>query len=382
MIALFCLALSGAGIAQKPETVYGIAKDLKEESWYLTQQKLWKAEIDKDKTNADAWYNYYKATRALRNTCPKEKRKEYADLCTKIVEDAQTAIPNTFEANHLKWADGGNTLELFPYLKKAYDINPEDPRTYEDLATYYEIRHNKAEYTKACKLMYTANTVPPSIVNWAYNMLAETDQNAILLTGGDNDTYSAWVMQEAKNFRKDVRVVNMHLMMIDDYRNQLFKELGMPALDVKVGDDWTHDEYVSKGNQIIGHFFKNSQKHPVYVAVSAVESLKGKWADSLFLTGLTYRYSPETFDNTAIILRNYEHRYLLDHLHMSFGFAIGEKICDNINGCYLPSMMKLYQHYTMSEQTAKAEDMKQLMLAVGEKSGQREEVVKCLNTEY
>ncbi len=382
IIVSVCIAICFIGTAQKPETVYGFAKEQREQSWYETQLKLWKAEIDKDKTNGNAWYNYYKAARGLRNLSSDntEKRTEYQSICAKIVEDAYTAIPYSFEANALKWAEGGNSKELFPYLKKAYEINPDDARIYEDLATYYETAHNKTEYSKACQLMYNGNVINASILNWGYNMLSEVDQNAIIFTAGDNDTYSAWVVQEAKQFRKDVKIVNLSLMIFDDYRNKLFKELNMPPLDVVLEAAVTQEEFDKSKEMVINHFIANGEKRPVYVAVSAIQSLNEKWSENLYLTGLTYKYATEEFDNTSIILRNYEHRYLMDHLKMTFFSSIGEKMADQLNGCYLPSMLKLYQHYKDSEQTAKMKELEELLILISHKSGQESEVMAIIGS--
>jgi len=380
IIVSVCIAICFIGTAQKPETVYGFAKEQREQSWYETQLKLWKAEVDLNKTNGTAWYNYYRAARGLRNlTTGTAEHTEYLALCAKIVADAYATIPNSFEANALKWAEGGNSTELFPYLKKAYEINPDDARIYEDLATYYETVHNKTEYSKSCQLMYTANSMNASILNWGYNMLSEVDQNAIIFTAGDNDTYAAWVVQEAKKFRQDVRIINLSLMMIDDYRDQLLKELNLPALNL-TGEPETDEAYVSKREKILNHFISHNAKHPVYIAVSAIHSLDEKWSDKLYLTGLTYKYATEDFDNTSIIVRNYEHRYLMDHLKMSFFSSIGEKKADQINGCYLPSMLKLYQHYKDSEQTAKMKELKDLLIFISRKSGQENEIAAIIGS--
>ncbi len=379
IFALLCVVATAVCYAQKPEPVYGFAKEQREESWYLTQLKLWKVEVDKDKTNGDAWYNYYRSARALRNLhngTNHEKFKEYRDLAEKISDDLYAALPESFEANHIKWAEGGNETNLFPYLKKAYEINPADPRTYEDLATYYEIQRNQKEYENACKLMHQSNVINPAIVNWGYNLLAEADPNAIIFTAGDNDTYSAWIVQEAKNFRKDVRIINLSLIMIDDYRNAVLKELGLPPLDLK--DAWG-ENYKANQEKIVAHFIANSSKHPVYVAVSAIQTISDKWSAQLYLTGLSYKYSTEAFDNTSVILRNYEHRYLLDYLEMIFFASIGEKMADHLNGCYLPSMLKLYQHYKDSEQPAKMQEYERLLLTISKKSGQESEVSAILD---
>lgn len=376
-----CLLLSLTVTAQQPETVYGFAKEQREAGWYLTQLQLWKAETVKDPKNGNAWYNYYRAARALRNLSYDDEAKlaEYRKLCPAIVDEAMKAAPDSFEANAIKWLEGGNTLELFPYLKKAYEINPNDPRIYEDLATYYETTRNRKEFEHACQLMASANTMHPGMVNWAYNMLAETEPNAVIFTAGDNDTYGAWVAQEGKHFRQDVKVINLSLIMIDDYRNQLLKELKIPPLDLKISD-FSDTAYAASREKILNHFFANSATRPAYVAVSAIHSLGDQWSEQLYLTGLTYRYSKESFDNTPVIQRNYEHRYLLDHLQMTFFSTIGDSMADHLNGCYLPSMLKLYAYYRSSEQTAKAEELKELMISVSRKAGQENEVEAILGS--
>lgn len=379
VITFFIALIIGCvSLAQQPETVYGLAKERREESWYLTQLQLWKKEVDANNKNANAWYNYYKASRALRNVAAKEEDKQtYRDLCAKIVNDAYTALPESFEANHMKWSEGGNNPSLFPFLKKAYDINPNDSRTYEELATYYETQHNKAEYQKACKLMYTSNLMHPSMLSVAYNMLAEAEPNALLFTAGDNDTYAAWVVQESKNFRKDVRVINLYLLMMDDYRNQLFKELGIPEL--KIDTNFPSQEKWDEGQQkILEHVLKNSEKHPVHIAVCASYAFSEKWSDKLYLTGLTYHYSAEKFDNMALILRNYEKRFLLDHLKQQFTFSISEKTADEFNGCYLPSMVQLYSHFLITEQHERATELRTLMVDLSKKAGEEEQWRKIL----
>ena len=53
------------------------------------------------------------------------------------------------------------------------------------------------------------------------NFLLGCEKNAILFTEGDNDTYPLWYLQEIERVRPDVRVINLSLLGIDWYINQL-----------------------------------------------------------------------------------------------------------------------------------------------------------------
>ena len=72
-------------------------------------------------------------------------------------------------------------------------------------------------------------------VDYANNFLQSCDKNAIIFTYGDNDTYPLWYAQEVEGLRRDVRVVNLSLIAVDWYIDNLRRKINeSPAIKMSL----------------------------------------------------------------------------------------------------------------------------------------------------
>ncbi|PLW92582.1 MAG: hypothetical protein C0592_10035 [Marinilabiliales bacterium] len=365
---LLILIITVLAVAQKPQKIVSFAIEDHDCDWYTTQTDLWGKEIAKDSLNADAWMNYYLASRYKVIHCTEKMyypTPEEMQSLTDILNEMKNYVPKSYEYNYLMYYNGGKDPEKNKYLLKAYEIDPERTEIYGDLIVYYEI--NGKYNDKKLILQKRENKEPasPGMMAWNYNTLYPLDEKAIILTYGDNDTYQKWTLQEVYGVRKDVQVINMSLAMIEEYRNRLFEEAGIEPFTMQV--DSTN--YMIYSALIVEHICKNSGDRPVYISASMSEDLFKDLKDSLYLEGLVYKYSEERYDNIAVIKRFYEKEMLKDYIVAPIKFDRSKPIVDRSNLNYIPAFIQLYDHYKLSGEKGKAEDLGELIIHIARESG-------------
>lgn len=137
--------------------------------------------------------------------------------------------------------------------------------------------------------------------DYAYNMLASLEPDAILVTNGDNDTYPLWYIQSVEGFRRDVRVMNRMLLNTPWYVKQIRDQ--HPRVPINLTDleierlrpirnpqdgsiIWTYA-------RVLDHVVRNTNwKRPIYFGVTVPQEVWGIYSDYLVMEGMVRKLIP------------------------------------------------------------------------------------------
>lgn len=147
--------------------------------------------------------------------------------------------------------------------------------------------------------------------DYGWNILISSEPNAVLITGGDNDTFPLWCLQEVYGIRKDVDVVNLSLANAKWYIKQLKSTLGIPM-------SWSEEDIDSLfvfrdqfgnihrlQNQVVAEIINtNYKRRPINFANTIAQSSRtymGRSLDSLLtLQGMVWRLDRDQGDKYQV----------------------------------------------------------------------------------
>jgi tetratricopeptide (TPR) repeat protein len=126
------------------------------------------------------------------------------------------------------------TLKSSEHFRKATEITPKytgkkfvvDPYSkiqsiWGALAMTFLYNNNPDSAKWAFEYGQSEGGFYPAMMEFNKNIMASCEKNAILFTNGDNDTFPMWFLQLVEKYRTDITVINLSLLNVSWYIQQL-----------------------------------------------------------------------------------------------------------------------------------------------------------------
>jgi formylglycine-generating enzyme required for sulfatase activity len=398
-IGMMCV-FAIAAFAQEAEQIdlgpYGnllVRTNKKPIEYYETQMKLWEKKVHQNKKDANAWLNYFAATKCAYQM---ELTKKWKELQTKpdsklgmgldmsksefkyetIAQEAFKVLPNTFEANYMMhFKDNFGIKRDYTYLLKANELKPFDKKILDALIRYYHLVNDTVNLKKTALEIANSNLISTNEYNLAYNLLAELDDQAILLVTY-HELVECIVLQQTKNIKPKVIITTKDIIAPANQDEFKYSDIVL----ARMGISRRIQEIVTSGRmKAIDNNFKESQRNyvqdvfnvnqPVYVSLNSINMFKDDFSNQLYLHGLTYRYSKQPANYIYNIKDNYEKNYSLDYIKHDISPAPSDNYDQSLYYMYYPSALKLYEFYKEKDLYLQQQEMKKFIQVLAVKSG-------------
>ncbi|MFN8302080.1 MAG: SUMF1/EgtB/PvdO family nonheme iron enzyme [Saprospiraceae bacterium] len=246
-------------------------------------------------------------------------------------------------------------------------------QTFEDRLREAELSGDRNSVAAICREWYASGQYSPGVLNWNYNALMSVEDNSILFTSTDTDTYPAFLLQYALEVRPDVTVLNLSLLGSQEYRRFVAQSKNFR---------WLQDK--ANAEQFVATVLKMSVDYgeayfPVYFGIMCDKKLLQADQSQLYLTGLALKYSTRPFDNVALLRFNYENRFRTDYLRLRMQPEPSPELVDQLNLNYIPSLLLLHRHYTAAGDDTKAAELENLSIGIARAGNREAEVRNLLN---
>lgn len=193
---------------ERPEKIVSIRTVSYSQETYAELADLWK-KYNTQFPSEDAYANWMYAYRY-------SKKAGYDPLLKdglKMYPGNPTLLYLTALLNH------GNieNEENISLLEKAIELDPSYLDPWFALTTNYMENKDESKYKNALKNILAGAAIPDEIMDYNYNVLSLLEDNSILITNGDNDTFPAWILTQIIKYRPDVKIVNRSLLNTEWY---------------------------------------------------------------------------------------------------------------------------------------------------------------------
>lgn len=209
--------------------------------------------------------------------------------------------------------------------------------------------------------------------DYGRNILASCDENALIFTNGDNDTFPLWYLQEVEGYRRDVRVVNLSLLNTDWYIKQLRdREPTVPIaltnaeiVAIPAAQLSRDNRVIRKQDLMIEHIVtENRWDRPVLFAITVPESNRLGLESNLQMEGFIYRLMPRKVEykiNAEVTWENLAEKYRYSGLDDARIYKDANTL--NLLNNYIAIVYQLARHYRTQNDLERAAEALEFGLA-------------------
>ncbi|TFH64716.1 MAG: hypothetical protein E4G91_04920 [Candidatus Zixiibacteriota bacterium] len=211
LMFLFCFSTSRSWGAQeivRPEEIKSKRQVIYDDATYAKLNRLWRAYYE-EYPSEYAYANWMYAARYAGD-------QGYSELLAKGLSKYH-ANPVLLYLKALEQHGSHDDADGRKYLEKAVAIDQNYVDPWFALVTHYMDSGDEERLDLALRRLLESGIITDEVMDYNYNVLTSLDDNAILITNGDNDTYPAWILTRILKIRPDVAIVNRSLLNTDWY---------------------------------------------------------------------------------------------------------------------------------------------------------------------
>jgi tetratricopeptide (TPR) repeat protein len=354
LLAQWCAAQSGDAVrtAAPPEEISTreVETDKYIANKFVSAEGYWENITKATPKNEEAWLNYYKAVRFGSYTeHSREISKDEKKKLNGIIAKMEVEVANSFSYHYACYLNGNKTDDALSHLQTAYFMHPENQELWDDMLFNAAVANDEVEVARFARMLQNAGVYDAAEMEYNRNVLNSLEQNAMLITYGNVDTYPLILLQKNEGFRTDVKIV-----CLDWINNSRYKTLVETSLKLMPGKIRP-----AETNLALDEIFNSKSNYAIYLALTIPPDVLAKCASELYCTGLAMKFSKQAIANITSLEYNWSK--LFNKLYVDSG--------KELNRNYLVPLCLLHGYYLSIGNVPAAESVKNQIVRISNQFG-------------
>jgi len=315
-------------------------------SSYENAAEFWKIRTSMNNKSEEAWLNYYKAVRYSDYT--DRSRKISSSTLSKLQEiigEIERNVGESYAFHYASYLQQNRSSSSFAHLENAFLLKPEESELWDDMLCKSVIEKKNPQIEFFARKLSETSIYSAAELEYNQNVLNSVEQNAILVTNGNVDTYPLIILQQTQNFRKDVRII-----CLDWFNNSTYLR------DLANSDSKLFGKLIiNQPYESLKSIAKNSNNKSLYLGLTIPGDEIGDLSKDLYCTGLAMKYSNTALSNLISLETNWNQFFSKTFLTQS----------EPINRNYILPLVLLNDYYKESGHSEHAAAIQKLLQTIG-----------------